>query len=88
MRTLLFLPAVLLYIAALLQLRHAWRHLSAEGAALGRARRWWLGLAAGAHYFEPQGRTALRRARWLFTACAVVGVVWLAVAVRAAGAAP
>jgi hypothetical protein len=88
MRTLLFLPAVLLYIAALVQLRHAWRHLTAEGAALGRARRWWLGMAANAHYFEPSGRAALRRARWLFAACAVAGVVWMAVAVRAAGAAP
>lgn len=76
MRNLVFLLAAALYAAAVVQLRRAWRHPSADGAAVGRGRRGLLGAVAGARYFTPEGRCALRRAQWLLGAAAAALAVW------------
>jgi len=78
MRIVPFLIAAALYVAAVVRLRHAWRYPSAEGAAVGRARRLWMGPAARAHYFAPAGQAAVRQSRWLLVAAFLCGLAWLA----------
>jgi len=80
-----FLIAAVLYVAAVVRLRHAWRYPSAEGVAVGRARRLWMGAAARAHYFAPAGQAAVRQSRWLLVAAFLCALAWLALTTVSVG---